>query len=111
MASAPKEFESATGRYVRTAALGEGGSGYVFRVTDGAGQQYALKVLRPDLASTDRRRRFRNELHFLRKNTFPNIVSVLDEGLVEWTGARTPFYVMPLYAGTLRTAMQNGLPP
>ncbi len=109
MGSEPQEFESATERYTRTDILGEGGSGRVFRVADPSGKSYAIKVLRPELASGDRRRRFRNELNFLRKNRHQNVVSVVDEGLVKWGRAQAPFYVMPLYAGTLRSAMRAGL--
>jgi hypothetical protein len=35
---------------------------------------------------------------------------VVDDGLVDWEGSRTPFYVMPLYPATLRMVMQNGIP-
>jgi serine/threonine protein kinase len=110
MGSPPKEFETTTERYVRTDVLGEGGSGRVFRVTDGAGKSFALKVLHPVQANGDRRRRFRNELSFLRRNTHPHIVSVLDDGLVKWDGAQTLFFVMPLYEGTLRGVIGRRLP-
>jgi tRNA A-37 threonylcarbamoyl transferase component Bud32 len=111
MGSSPREFETATERYTRIGVLGEGGSGRVFHVADDTGKAFALKVLRPELATGDRRRRFRNELNFLRKNRHQNVVSVIDDGLVQWDGAQAPFYVMPLYAGTLRTAPGARLPP
>lgn len=104
-----KDFESATEKYTRGKVIGEGGSGRVFEATNSAGERLAIKVLHPAQATGNRRRRFANELNFLRKNTHPNIVTVLDEGLVEWGGVRTPFYVMPLYAGTLRTDMRGGI--
>lgn len=111
MASNPKEFETATDHYVLTDTLGEGGSGRVFRVADASGKPFALKVLRPTQATGTRRRRFRNELGFLRKNKHPNIVTVLDDGVVRWEGANAPFYVMPLYVGTLRDELDRGVEP
>jgi serine/threonine protein kinase len=108
---APNEFETATERYTRVRIIGEGGSGRVFLAKNSAGEEVAIKCLHPAQATTDRRRRFRNELYFLRRNTHKNIVTVLDDGLVNWDGATTPFYVMPRYAMTLRHVMQQGLSP
>lgn len=103
----PKHFESAGEIYTVTRVIGEGGAGRVFEVRNADGTLYALKALRPEHVSTDRRRRFKNELNFLRRNTHNHIVTVLDEGLADWGTARTPFYVMPLYAGTLRSQLRN----
>jgi serine/threonine protein kinase len=36
---------------------------------------------------------------------------VLDDGLVKWEGATAPFYVMPLYVGTLRDDLNRGMQP
>jgi serine/threonine protein kinase len=107
----PSEFETATEQYTRGKILGEGGAGRVFRAKDSSGRDFAIKCLHPRQATKDRRRRFRNELAFLRSNTHKNILTVIDDGLVDWEGSRTPFYVMPLYPATLRTVMQNGIPP
>jgi Protein kinase domain len=106
----PSEFETATENYTRVKILGEGGAGRVFHAKDSAGRDFAIKCLHPRQATTDKRRRFRNELAFLRGNKHKNILTVLDDGLVDWEGSRTPFYVMPLYPATLRMVMQNGIP-
>lgn len=67
----------------------------------------ALKCLRPELATSDKRKRFKNEIDFCSKNEYPNLIHVLDSGIVEWDGKKTPFYVMPKYAGTLRGLMEK----
>jgi serine/threonine protein kinase len=108
--SGPSEFETATEQYTRVKILGEGGAGRVFHAKESAGRDFAIKCLHPRQATTDKRRRFRNELSFLRKNRHKNILTVIDDGLVDWGGSRTPFYVMPLYSSTLRTVMQKGIP-
>jgi serine/threonine protein kinase len=108
---APNEFETATERYTRIRIIGEGGSGRVFLAKNSAGDEVAIKCLHPAQATTERRRRFRNELYFLRRNTHKNIVTVLADGLVNWDGATTPFYVMPRYGMTLRHVMLQGLSP
>jgi serine/threonine protein kinase len=108
--SGPTEFETATERYIRVKIVGEGGAGRVFHAKDSAGRDFAIKCLHPRQATTDKRRRFRNELTFLRNNRHKNILTVIDDGLVDWEGSRTPFYVMPLYSATLRTIMQKGIP-
>jgi serine/threonine protein kinase len=104
----PKQFESVGELYTVTRTIGEGGAGRVFEVKTADGHPHAIKVLRPEHVRTERRHRFRNELIYLRQNTHENIITVVDEGLVEWSGARTPFYVMPLFAGTLRTQLHDG---
>jgi hypothetical protein len=109
--SGPDVFETATEIYTRAKVLGEGGAGRVFHAKDSAGRDFAIKCLNPRQATTDKRRRFRNELTFLRSNKHKNILTVIDDGLVDWGGSRTPFYVMPLFPSTLRTVMQNGIQP
>jgi serine/threonine protein kinase len=108
--SGPDDFETATEKYTRVKILGEGGAGRVFHTKDSAGRDWAIKCLHPRLATTDKRRRFRNELGFLRGNKHTNILTVFDDGLVDWDGSRTPFYVMSLYPATLRIVMQKGVP-
>jgi hypothetical protein len=108
--SGPSEFETATEKYACAKILGEGGAGRVFHAKDSTGRDFAIKCLHPRQATTDKRRRFRNELAFLRGNKHKNILTVVDDGLVDWEGSRTPFYVMLLYPATLRTVMKNGIP-
>lgn len=101
-------FETTSNSYVAEAQpLGEGGAGRVYRVTNEDGQPYALKLLRK--GSRTQRQRFKNEIAFCSKNSCSSIVSVLDHGFVQSGNDKCPFYVMPLYAGTLRLLMANGL--
>src|SRR5437588_8262329 len=94
----PFELETFFGTYVLDELLGEGGAGRVYGGVDPEGAAIALKALAADRATTDKRRRFKNETVFLKQNKHPNIVSISDHG----TSSVGPFYVMPRYDGNLR---------
>jgi serine/threonine protein kinase len=102
-------FETATNTYTEDTVLGQGGAGTVLRVLDADGQAFALKCL--NASQSVKRRRFKNELWFCQQDQHPNIIRVVDSGVLLDRNAPFPFYVMPLFHGTLRTLMQNRLPP
>ena len=68
----------------------------------------AAKVLTQ--SSSDKRRRFKNEIEFLCRNKHKNIVTVVDYGLSTSDDIRGPFYVMPRYDGNAREFMGK-VPP
>lgn len=107
----PERFETALDVYVAKSVLGEGASGRVFLVLDSSGNSLAVKCLDPSLISTERIRRFKNELVFSQKNTHPNILSIIDYGFMPDGEIRNPFYVMPAYPSTLRKLLDQGLSP
>lgn len=91
--------------------LGEGGAGRVFGGTALDGTRVAVKVLSAAQASTDKRRRFKNEIAFLSQNKHPHIVSVTDHGIAPPGKIAGPFYVMPRYDESLRDLMNKKIPP
>ena len=105
---ANRVFEAATNTYVTKGSIGDGRCGTVYQVTETDGETFALKLLRE--ASSIKRKRFKNELAFCRRNKHERIVSVLDEGVWLDGAKRLPFYVMPLYDSTLRKLMDTGIP-
>ncbi|MFN7987716.1 MAG: serine/threonine-protein kinase [Thermoanaerobaculia bacterium] len=107
----PALFETAFASYAVVDLIGEGGAGRVYRVRDEAGQTYALKCLDPEKVTTEKRKRFRNEIRFCERNDHPNVLTVQDHGVHRADGKACPFYVMPLYNGTLRGLLTKGLPP
>jgi eukaryotic-like serine/threonine-protein kinase len=101
-------FETASSSYqIVGPSLGEGGVGRVHEVRDQDGQTFALKVMHPAVISTEKVKRFRNELRFLARNTHVNFVEVTDEGFVMHGEDKIPFYVMRKYDKTLRQLMQD----
>jgi serine/threonine protein kinase len=100
-------FETATNTYTSTGSLGDGGCGTVLRVTDVDGEVFALKLLRD--TNTNKRKRFKNELAFCRRNQHERIIKVFDDGVFLDGTKRLPFYVMPLFESTLRAYMQSGI--
>lgn len=101
------EFDTMSNSYKTVSKLGEGGAGIVYEVTDQDSRTFALKILSAGVVSTDKVKRFKNEMDFLSKNRHENIVTVLDKGFVTENGKKLPFYVMPLYNQTLRTLIIN----
>jgi serine/threonine protein kinase len=103
-------FVTATEEYKATGERWEGAVGTVYAATDSEGKPFAIKVLKTDVSST-KRKRFKNELFFCLKNSHKNIVKVVDHGVILSGQTRTPFYVMPLFAGTLRSLMKQRISP
>lgn len=104
-------FETAFDRYEAWSVLGEGGAGKVFLATRSDGIEFALKALRPEVSSSDKRKRFKNEIDFLSRDRHKNIIRVVDSGLAAYKQGSAPFYVMPRLAGTLRSLLNAGLTP
>jgi serine/threonine protein kinase len=104
----PLVFETTFNSYTEVSELGEGGAGRVYKVADADGRLLALKILHA--ASTQQRKRFKNEIAFCSRQSSPHIITVLDHGFNAVADTRRPFYVMPLYAGTLRVLLKAGVP-
>jgi len=102
MAKQSQEFETPFDVYTQVGLLGEGGAGRVYEVQNDKGQTFALKCLSPDRITTERRKRFKNEIGFCQRTLHRNIVRVLDTGVIKLKGVTCPFYVMPKYKSTLR---------
>ena len=103
MAKQKQVFETPFDVYTELGLLGEGGAGRVYEVQNDKGQTFALKCLSPDRITTERRKRFKNEIGFCQRTLHRNIVRVLDTGVIKLKGVMCPFYVMPKYKSTLRS--------
>jgi serine/threonine protein kinase len=103
-------FETPFETYSAAAIRGEGGAGRIFEVTDESGEKWAVKLLDSKKATKDKIKRFKNELEFCRRNQHANIVSIVDYGTFKVGHQSSPFYVMPLYSGSLRTLIVQGIP-
>lgn len=110
----PKEknivFQTAFNTYQSIESIGSGGSGNVLKVNDQDGNEFALKYLDPDKITTEKVKRFKNELFFCLKNDHPNIIKVYDWGYSIIKDTKCPFYIMPLYKKNLRDIIQSRLP-
>ncbi|MFK8250536.1 serine/threonine-protein kinase [Ancylobacter terrae] len=89
--------------------IGEGGAGRVYAAKNSGGDQVAIKILTG--TSTEKRKRFKNETHFLMRNKHIHIIKVIDSGYSSHKSLDGPFYVMPIYWGSLRKALNAGIPP
>jgi serine/threonine protein kinase len=113
MAKKKKEqvFQSTFNTYHYVSDIGSGGSGIVVSVKDESNNTFALKYLNPDRISTDKSKRFKNELFFCEKNEHKNIIKVLDYGFIDLESEKCPFYVMPYYSETLRKLIGKKISP
>jgi serine/threonine protein kinase len=104
-------FTTTFASYVATQVIGEGGSGRIFEATDDSGAAYAIKLLDRARATKEKVKRFKNEVHFCLRSGHPNVLTILDHGVAVEGESLSPFYVMPLYDGSLRDLMFAGLSP
>ena len=98
-------FETPFETYRATKIIGEGGASYVYEVINSSDDILALKCLAPDRVTSERLKRFQNEIGFCQRHDHANIVRVVDTGPAFIKGKKCPFYVMKRYSGTLRTHM------
>ena len=95
------------GRYQVERELGRGGMAVVYLARDVKHSRHvAVKVLRPDLASTIGAERFLREIDVAARLTHPNILTLHDSGSAE--GGALLYYVMPWVEGeTLRARLDR----
>lgn len=106
----PTSFDTAFETYkVVGSHIGEGGAGRVYSVKNESNEQFALKCLSPERITSDRRKRFKNEISFCSRYEHRNIIQVLDSGLSIIKGEKCPFYVMPEFPMTLRKLLDQGI--
>jgi serine/threonine protein kinase len=92
------------GTYTLGRNIGNGGAGIVYEARTEQDEPCAVKILKTD--QTSKSKRFKNEIFFGVRNRHRNIISALDFGR---TAEGKIFYVMPLYASTLRKLISNGI--
>jgi serine/threonine protein kinase len=86
--------------------ISSGGAGEVYGAKNESGEPVAIKVLKFDPDSS-KRKRFQREIKFCSQEVHPSIVRILAHGIyVDHSGER-PFYVMPLYDGTLEEYLRG----
>lgn len=103
-------FETTFHSYTLDGRVGEGGAGTVFKAHNEDGKPCAIKRLDPGKATSEKVKRFENELHFCKNNAHRNIIKVVDEGFTTVGVKKVPFYVMPFYSKTFRHLMSDGIP-
>jgi serine/threonine protein kinase len=108
----PKVFKTPFNQYTATEIIGEGGAGRVYKATSDDNQAFAIKLLHSGKATPQNMKRFQNEVVFCSRKSQSNIIEVLDSGNVVDGKVDSPFYVMPLYATSLRALLLEArIPP
>jgi len=99
-------------RYAIDRPLGEGGMAVVWLAHDlKHDRRVAVKILRRELSLSIGAARFAREIAIAAKLNHPNIVGVLDSGVIEVGGTQLPYYVMPLVEGpSLRDLLERDGP-
>lgn len=91
---------SRVGRYRIVSELGVGSFGIVYRADDvDSAEPVAVKVLRPDVGSSEALGRFRLEWRILERLEHPGIARVYEAGLAETVIGRLPYFAMEYVEG------------
>jgi serine/threonine protein kinase len=106
-----KVFETTFSKYIATEIIGEGGSGRVYKANDENGGTFAIKLLDPEKATSEKRKRFQNEVAFCMKRQLPNIIIIIDHGIFIDNKKSEPFYVMTFFDSSLRKLIAHGIEP
>jgi serine/threonine protein kinase len=104
-------FTTTFATYTATHIIGEGGSGRIFEASDDTGTIWAIKWLDPAKATREKVKRFKNELQFCLRNRHPHVLTITDHGVLISGESNSPFYVMPLYDGSLRDLLKAVISP
>lgn len=102
--------KTAFDEYTLIEQVGAGGNGRVFSAKTGSGDPVAIKFVERDIPA-GKLKRFKNEINFCEHHKHKNIVEILDRGYVSFENGEYVFYVMPLYAETLRDKMRATIRP
>lgn len=105
--------ERLAGRYVILRFIARGGMGEVYEAEDlELRETIALKVIRPDVAASERAsERFRREIQLARKVTHPNVCRIFDLGLHHGENGDALFLTMELLRGeTLSSFVKRNAP-
>lgn len=103
-----KTFETVVHSYTRKSSIGNGGAGNVYLVERDDGSSFALKLLsRQSCGDGNKLRRFLREVAFCTRHSDVPLVKVVDQGFRQEANLKQPFYVMPLYEGSLRKLMDD----
>jgi len=100
---------TAFSQYELIKQIGSGGNGRVFSAKDSDGEMFAIKFV-DKYQSRIKLKRFQNEINFCEQHKHKNIVPVLDRGQTFLDDKELVFYVMPLYANTLKDKIKVGIP-
>lgn len=109
MGRKPNKLDTAFNTYYINDTIGQGGSGIAYSVKDNNSNFFAIKCLKKECLTTEKLKRFKNEMEFCCNHDYPNIIKILDTGYFFDGTAKCPFYVMPLYKKTLRTLIDEGI--
>ncbi len=100
---------TAFSEYTIDRQISQGGNGTVFLVHDKTDEKFALKVIDRNKTSTEKLKRFKNEIAFCENSDNPNVIKVLDHGTYTVDDENLVFYIMPVYDQTLRGLMAEGV--
>lgn len=80
----------------------------IHEIEDSEGKKYIAKVLTKNI-STDKLKRFRNEINFGKIYKNENVVEIIDNGIKNINDKDYMFYIMPKYKSSFRKVMDDGI--
>lgn len=100
---------TAFSEYTIEKQISQGGNGTVYRVHNHNNERFALKAIDRNKTSSEKLKRFKNEIAFCENNDNPHIIKVLDHGTYTTNDENLVFYIMPEYELTLRNRIDKGI--
>jgi len=100
---------SAFSEYTIEQQINQGGNGTVFLAHDQSNEKVALKAVDRTKISSEKLKRFKNEIAFCENNSDPHIIKVMDHGTYIKDNINLVYYIMPVYNQTLRELMNEGI--
>lgn len=102
------KVHTAFDEYTLIKQVGSGGNGRVFSAKNPNDELFAIKFIEKSISS-DKLKRFKNEIHFCEYHEHKNIIKILDRGYAFLDDKDFVFYVMPLMAETLKDKIKAGI--
>lgn len=81
-------------------------NGEIWRVVDKDKNKFIAKILNKNI-STEKLKRYRNEINFCRKNSNKHVIEIIDNGIKNINGTDYMFYIMPEYDCDFRKLMKE----
>lgn len=80
----------------------------IWIVQDEDNNEYIAKILNKNI-STEKMKRYRNEVNFCRNYKNKHLIEVIDNGIKKIDGKNYMFYIMPKFDGDFRELMKKGI--
>ena len=95
-------------KYLKIEKVTDSANAEIWLVKDEEDREYIAKVLNKNI-STEKLKRYRNEINFCKCNRNPHLIEIIDNGITNINNEDYMFYIMPKYNSDFRELMSIGI--